>query len=179
MIFDKRLKPEMVVECPEGRRLEIQNVQLDVAGARLVATNGKCLLAVPVEIEEGDAPGPLPEAAFRESRKLGGRGKREARIECNGSAKIQTGASFPRPHFDVPEANRPQFPDWDACIPKPETQTMKLTLDAFMLADLVKAAGSENGFCTLHFAPGGKSGMRVQILKGPESLAVLMPISLG
>lgn len=72
-------------------------------GSRLLATNGKALVSIPVEREEGDVDGIVPGdalAAARKSKLLRNVGM--MRIELNGSAIVTSEAGGPRTEFPRP-----------------------------------------------------------------------------
>lgn len=88
------------------RRIQIAQPYLDVEAEALVATDSYVLAVVPVEIEEGDASGPVPTAALTEARKRTKGKNAHSQLTLNGRAEIDGGeVSFKRPEID-------KFIDW-------------------------------------------------------------------
>lgn len=144
---------------------------LDVAGSRLVATDGHKLVAIPVTIDDGDTSGPVTAEAIKAAIKAAGRNG-DAAIACKGSLAVQNGPTFPRP------GDLGQFPDFDRIIPK--EGTAQIGINAEYLAAIQKAAGSK--WIGLQFALNedgsiaGNSAVRVHC--GADVIAVVMPMRI-
>src|SRR5688500_20246250 len=73
------------------------HIEQDGGGkAVAVATDGRMLACVPVELEEGDTPGLVSTEALAQARKLARKGEM-ARLEAHGVPKLPKGAPYPRP----------------------------------------------------------------------------------
>lgn len=108
----RTFKIEKAALKPSGldQRSQIAQPYLDVEASALVASDSYVLAIVPVEIEEGDASGPVPTAALIEARKRTKRrkGQRQgvSQIALNGRAEVEDGeVSFKRPEIG-------KFIDW-------------------------------------------------------------------
>ena len=114
----------------------------DVNGsAKAVATDGRILAMVPVEVDPSDTLGVnvRPET-FKEARKANKKMKwPDSRIELNGRAKIQKQEG--EVSFDYIEGN---FPNFLQVIPKPAEKTIKVRFDVENLKRLWKALGGED-----------------------------------
>lgn len=130
-------------------RLERSSVPgADEGTGSLVATDGRMLAALPVELHDADADGAVTVEAFQAACKQGGMGRAWdlVRMEANGSLKLASGASFPRPEDQG-------YPEWRRILPNlPELgarDTVSVCLNPDLLAKL--AAAGAGGFCTLTF----------------------------
>lgn len=156
--------------------LDLQDKKHPVA----VATDGKVLAVVPVELEDGDEAGMIPIEALKEARRGAGRGD-TARIEVNGTLRAwgkKGPVTYERPD-DVP------FPDWRA-VTKHEAQTtdksLRVCLNAKLLLNLAQALGSDS--VELRFQPfdtdnGQVCPMDVRPVQGGvhDAHGVIMPIT--
>lgn len=142
----------------------------------VVATNGKALAVVPVELEDGDTDGHIPTAALAHYRKLSKKHHEEVSLKLNGTAHVHdyrdsVSASYPRPG-DL------RFPDWrdiredKKLFSTPVTVTIKL--DAALLHKLAQAVG--NDWVTLEIRS-NKDAVKVNGDRGAYGL--IMPICDG
>ena len=108
--------------------------------AKAVATNGRILAMVPVEIEEGDKVDVnVKREAFTAARKVGKALKNPAAlIELNGRATVKEPGGDRS--FDYIED---RFPNFLQVLPKAAEKTVKITLDIKLLTKLWKALGGE------------------------------------
>ncbi len=159
MRFDSKYVPELSASTDETRP-QLCHVELDVAGKRLLATDGHRLVVIPCEPEAGDVSGPITAVALTAARKHAKavakavpkyqRDKHDsrARIHANGSLAVgdesNPGPTFPRPTRDEYSA----YPPVDKVIPKNMTPgsdgTVTFGINARYLAELAKAMGAEN-----------------------------------
>jgi DNA polymerase III sliding clamp (beta) subunit (PCNA family) len=154
-------------------RAYLNAAHLDVAGSRLVATDGHKLVCVPVTIEEGDTSGPVTAEAIKAAIKAAGR-HCDAAIACNGSLAVQNGPSFPRPDPD----DIGKFPGFERIIPK--EGTAQIGINAEYLAAIQKAAGTKGiGLqFTLHADGSIDATSAVRVHCGAGVIAVVMPMRL-
>lgn len=103
------------------------------------STNGRTLLAVPVELEPGDEVGKVyPSNAFADAQKMAKASKApEVSIACNGVAKLPNGATY------APTGDR--FPDVESVIPSfgDASSVVELGINAALLAELCAGLGSD------------------------------------
>ena len=102
----------------------------------LIATNGKAIAVIPVEIGPDDVQGHIPIDGLKAARKsVRGKGG-QIEATANGAFTLPTGQSFPRP-------TGPTFPNWRQVIPAGSTYVFEIGLDAKLLLDLVQAMGGK------------------------------------
>ena len=134
MKIHKNHKVELV--CADKFRPVLQYPHLDVESKMLVATDGKAMICVPVETEEGEVSGPVSIEALDLSRKhpdvLG-----MSSIHCNGSCET-LGTKFPRPDVGT-------FPNWRQVVPKP-AKSIKVTWNKELLSNALKALGNADNY---------------------------------
>lgn len=144
----------------------------------LVATDGGMLAAVPVELDDHDAPGYVTIEAIKAARKAMPRG--HARVMANGAQVIPGGPTYGRPSIE--DVGR--FPDWRRVVPAmPDGAQPDIAINADLLAALQDAlhSGKKTPHVGLRFArnqdgtidPHG--AIRV-IGRDPAAIAVLMPV---
>lgn len=137
-------------------------------GSQLTATDGRRLVVIPVEREEGDTDGRISAAALAASRKLANRATGEACIKANSVQSLTDGSTLPRPTKE--ECG--QFPNWEQVIPHEEHPHF-ITLNAKFLWECVQAIGAE------HITLSIKDEVSPCIITSPDlpgAKAVLMPI---
>ena len=133
---------------------------------KLVSTNGKGLVAIPVELDPDDTPGLIPVDAIKAAR------KREAvshRLVCNGDVSIpETGVKYQRPED--------QYPDYKAVTPKRSGQ-ITFDLDAKLLEKICSAlkTGPRDEITRLMFTVKGP-GDPIRIDTDSGAYAVIMPL---
>lgn len=141
MKLPKNAKIEAVCSTDETREV-ITHPYLEIKDgtARVIATNGRAIVAIPVEVEDGEESGWVSIPALAAARKAcASRGpeKDMASVHCNGTCRTAT-ADFPRPFKD----DAMTFPNYRQCIPNEDQKgIMKLSFDVNLLAAVVKAAG--------------------------------------
>lgn len=158
MKFHKSVKIELAASTVATRRvitepyLEIdKHDQGEVATGRLIATNGRILAAVPVEIDEHDVAGHVSGVALKAARKLAGKHSK-AVISLKGKAELPNGVTMPR--GGACEEHPGTYPNWKQCVPSGDLHTFKISLNVKLLWELTQAIGSE-GPVVLSFNPNG------------------------
>jgi len=170
MHFNKSHDISGIIAKKDTRSI-LNAAHLDVANARLVATDGHKLVAIPVTIDDGDTSGPVTAEAIKAAIKAAGRNS-DAFIFCNVVLAVPNGPSFPRP------TDLGQFPDYEQIIPK--AGTAQIGINAEYLAAIQKAAGTKG--IGLQFALNedgtidGNSAVRVHA--GADVIAVVMPMRI-
>jgi len=153
-------KIESVIDRPEKHDLKrpTDHPYYDATKSRIIATNGKALVVVPVaslDDTQSDASGPIPVDALKAARKHGNR----QRLSLNGDARLLDGTSLPRP-----ESNG-TYPDVDSVIPPApeEGRVPDLCIDADLLYRLAQAIASDGkaGIVDLYFNSMDRAAMRI------------------
>lgn len=136
---------EQAVSKDETRR--IASAHLDVEGKRVLATDGRILASVPVEVTTFDRSGPVPAAALSAARK-GDVSARRRLIGC-GDALYRRGEDG---HFPPVRPVLPKFQRGDE-------GTVTVALDPRLLLALAQAIGvGTHGGVTLTFQPAPHAG---------------------
>ena len=134
---------------------------------KLVSTNGKGLVAIPVELDPDDTPGLIPVEAIKSAR------KREAshRLVCNGDISIpETGVKYQRPDE--------KYPDYKAVTPKGNGKHT-FSIDAKLLEKVcaVLKTGPKDEITGLLFTvTGPEDPIRIDTHSG--AYAVIMPLTI-
>jgi len=144
----------------------------DEGDPRIVACDGHRLVAVSVELDEGDVTGPVPRGAMKAAADKSVAGV--SMLSCGGT-DIRCDAAGVT--FDRPQGLDP-FPDWRAIVPKRKS-TVHVTLNAKLLREIGQSVGTE--IVTLHLVPDEGGNVVDQIRVEPaccdaKTIAVLMPI---
>ena len=155
MKMDARFKPELIVS-KDKQRVAIATCYLQ--GKFLLATDGRMLVKIPVEREEGDTDGPVTIEAIAAARKLG-RKLGLVVIACNDALVTPDGASFPR-NAAV------SYPQVEQAIPG-KRKEVKLGLNAALLKALADALGDD-----------GKTGVVLAYEVGADGTPGTTPISI-
>lgn len=159
-----KAKLENVCEkATKGARHYLTAPYLDVAKARLIATNGHALALHPVEIGDGDTTGHVPVDALKAARAK----RADGVIVLNGNATAG-GVQYPRPDLG-------QYPDVDRVIPaKPDTPPTVI-FDAELLLDLVRALTDKKPIVRVWVGKPGDA-LYIEAMHAPEGVVgVLMP----
>ena len=163
---------ELAASTEESRyTTPIKAVKLDVAGKRLMATDGRILAIVPAEVSEQDHDGLIPVDALKEARKMDKASKGITEIAVNGKFTVNAGNRHAE--FKLETGN---FPNADAVIPKfdgPPT----ITLDAELLLRLAKAIQTKGYSTNYAVALWVKDANSAILVKGEQdgAIGVLMP----
>lgn len=146
MRFDKRLKVHEVASKERGRyRMDLIRIERHDSGARLVATDGRMLAVVPVDLDDSDDSGTeyVTPLAVKEATKKRVGPSTEAEICLNGGIRVSTpDGVLALPPAD--EVDPKDFPDWSMVVPGGEV-TCRVAFNPAMLAKLAAAIGSTAG----------------------------------
>ena len=128
------------VLCKDATRHAITETYLDTENGcgSLIATNGKSIAVIPVELEEGDVAGYVATEGIKQARKADKRASFPS-LKLNGTLKLSNGVEMPR--TTLPTGT--QFPQWRQVIPKDEGYTVEFAFDAKLLYELAQAMGSD------------------------------------
>jgi hypothetical protein len=137
-------------------------------GDKLIATDGRRLVVLPVEREEGDSDGRVTEAALKAARKLT-RKNESAQIKANGSFVFTAGSTLPRPNED--ECGR--FPNWRQLIPAEGQHPHFVTVNAKFLWEIAQALGADSIKIAIKDE---LSPVLVTSAQAPGAIAVLAPV---
>ena len=143
----------------------------------MVASTGTILAVAPVTLDDDDVGGYLPHDAIKAARKT----IMAPVVKANGTVSVPvTGASYPRPFPDEPQA--PRYPDYRRVMPDAGSHTVTLGIDAELLMTLAKAISANGKFkpymVALKFAPnadGIVDGPISVSAKGSDAVGVIMP----
>ena len=172
MKIKKECKIELIASRDETRHV-LCNPYLQ--GSKLIATDGQRLVAIPVELEEGDSDGPIDCSAFKLSRKTSS-GEKLSKISANGCLKVQTKdgeITMPRKDF-----NGYSFPQWQKVLPNPDRGGIKIGLNAKFLYEIAQALGGDRVVIEILNAtsPIVVKGSGDHYIEG--SIGVLMPVRI-
>ena len=178
MKIQKQFKIEKVASRDEARPvLNSVHINADGENAFAVATDGKRLAVVPIDLDSGDLSGEnsprqvnMPLAAIKAARKFGGNGKSAPpiSIQLNGEARLLDGSTHPY--------ESGTYPNWKAVMPSPEAANLRVTINAKYLFELAEAIGSAESV-TLHIED-SISAIRVTG-EHQDAVGVLMPRRKG
>ena len=179
MRFDAKYKPEMVASADKDRHAITTPV---LEGKNIVATDGRRLIAVPIERDDGDVDGPIPGAVLEAARKAGKALGCHAVLAREKELEVVLGGGkFPRPE-------RTQFPDWTQLVPGKDRPEIVLSIDPELLCGLARAMGAygKGALITLRIAVDvvdGKAKALVQVVQveasGFTGVALIMPRRAG
>lgn len=140
MKIPSNYKPELCASRDETRPA-INGCQL--IGNRIVATDGRRLVSIPVETEDGDTDGKIPVNVLVSARAQAKRNKRrgdsgDASISANGKLKFKS-------EFGLIEVDRESvnYPNITQVIPK-TYGAHSISLNVELLYGVAKALGSDN-----------------------------------
>ena len=175
----RNTKIESAVDSKE-MRLHLTEPFLDVENKRLVATDGKILTAIKVEVEPDDVSGYISKDALVAARKIAKKYEEETiEIRANGSLELKNGDKFNRPDLGT-------FPNVDNILNNLETdpaKTIRLGINAKLLLDLAKSLANATQEVVLDLVVDENnavsSAINVSVAKqGSEDKAVIMPIRI-
>ena len=128
------------VLCKDATRHAITETYLDTENGcgSLIATNGKSLAVIPVELDEGDVAGYVATEGIKQARKADKRASFPS-LKLNGTLKLSNGVEMPR--TTLPTGT--EFPKWRQVIPKDEGYAVEFAFDAKLLYELAQAMGSD------------------------------------
>jgi len=144
MKIDKIYKLEKVASKDKTREA-INHICIDTeannASGMAIATNGRTLAIVPIELETTDDVEDkkemlLPVKAFTEARKIGGKVLPESNLKLNGKIELSTGETMP-----YPETTQ-HYPNYKQVIPDP-FHYGEVSFSPKLLWELCQAMGCE------------------------------------
>jgi hypothetical protein len=111
-------------------------------GGALWASNGKALVRLPVEEQEGDTEGWVPVSALKEARKLA-KQSFFASVHVNGAATLENGTAFPRPDR---ETMKGEWPNCERILEHERAKETRffVTIDPHELAAIASAMGADS-----------------------------------
>ena len=172
MKIKKECKIELIASRDETRHV-LCNPYLQ--GSKLIATDGQRLVAIPVELEEGDSDGPIDCSAFKLSRKTSS-GEKFSKISANGCLKVETKDG----EITMPRKNLEgySFPQWQKVLPNPDRGGIKIGLNAKFLYEIAQALGGDRVVIEILDAtsPIVVKGSNENYIEG--SIGVLMPVRI-
>lgn len=173
MKLPKNAKIEAVCADEKSNRPTIAHPYLEIkdGAARVIATDGRAIVAIPVEVEEGEESGWVSIPALAAARKASSRDG-VASVHCNGTCRTAT-ADFPRPFKDTAMT----FPNYRQVIPDGEQKgVFKLAFNVELLAAVVKAAGG-TGIVSVHQLADDPDAPMTLSIQGAKdgTVAVMMP----
>ena len=175
MKIDKKYKIEAAASDDAARYI-INSVRVEKAhtGALAIATDGKIMALVPVELEEGDKhEAIIPPKAFAAARKACGKHRVDACMQLNGSAKVSSAEG--EQSFGYIEGN---YPNWRQVLPSDYKNSLKVSLDAKLLLNLWKAIGGESASNNrINLEIDTKNDMNpIKVTTEGEGSGIIMPI---
>jgi hypothetical protein len=177
MKLPKVCKPELLVGTPDRPSIAHPYLEIEDGKGTLIAVNGRVLVALPVEVGEGDTTGYVSADALAKARRLAKRNP-EIDLACEKKAHpFPDGWIIPRPVPTLtPDQTPLTFPKWRQVVPsKDRPVTLRVTLNPRLLMDLALALGSGTSV-SLEFE-GVNDPVRVTGATG-EGFGVLMPLRL-
>ena len=172
MKIDKKFRPELVVSKGKSSNPLLTDPYLDVKEDRLVATDGHCMVVLPVETDKGERSRYLACNLIKAARSFG---DKSLPAEIEDQEVVEYGVLWPT-------AQERTFPDWKLLVPKFERGspgTITFALNPALLARMASAM-SVGGVClTLELGrpEGAPSPIIVQSLDpNAEELGLLMPM---
>lgn len=175
----------------EGQRYAMRYALLETGDKRLVATDGRRLVLLPVELDEHDTDGYVTnEALAAASKAKPPRGttahaQNERCLLANGSLKVPF-ANFEQPR---PDAGNHSFPNYKGALPEfkqGDAGTASITFNAQYLADIAECLSAEGDAVTITFKLGNRKEMLgkelpILVTYGKDrdaGFGVLMPITV-
>jgi hypothetical protein len=140
-------------------------------GPRAIATDGKILAVVPVELQHEDTGTRIAIKALKESRKAGGSKAEHAFVGLTETHSVATGAHYPVTQHRPPVMDR-IVPDENRA-----PAIAKIRLDASLLLRLAKALGSQNDRVCLEIS--GEADVVIVRPMGEncdEAFGLIMPV---
>ncbi len=137
-------------------------------GDKLIATDGRRLVVLPVEREEGDADGRVTEAALKAARRIA-RKNEPAQIKAGGCFAFADGSTLPRPS----EEDFGRFPNYKQVMPAEGQHPHFVTVNAKFIWEISQALGADSIKIAIKDEV---SPVLVTSQQAPGAIAVLMPI---
>jgi len=175
--------PEAKIELAastEESRYTLKAVKLDVAGKRIMATDGHILAIVPCEVGDKDKDALLSLDSIKQIRAMQKRAK-SVPVEVTTNGKATAVGAGETAEYELINGT---FPNVDAVIPKGGKYEGPCTvsLNAELLLRLAKALQPEvdkrNPPVVQLWIKDGNSGVLVKCDDNPEAIGVIMPYRL-
>jgi hypothetical protein len=136
MKLNPKLKVEKVVSKVSDTRQYLHQPHLDVANKCLVATNGKILVRIPVEVSPEDTSGPIPLEAIADART---RKMETAEIVSNGDVSLMAPGGELRATYTRPDPTG-KYPEYETVIPGADAEPVfSVALNSRLLWELTQA----------------------------------------
>jgi hypothetical protein len=180
MKLAKNAKIEAVCSDDDTRRpITAPYLEVNEGKGLLIATNGRAMAILPVEVGERDVTGYVSPQALVASRKLV-RGNGDIEVDCNEACTLKNGAAYPRPFAAPAGAGEDyvptRFPNWRQVLPdKDRVVKTRVAINPSLLMDLAKAMGSE-GSVVLEFGEDEKDIIR---LVSGDKVGLLIPMRVS
>ena len=166
------------VASTDATRQAIQEPWLDVKAKVIVATNGRALVKLPVEIDETDTDGPITRTALAAARKVGAKNEPASIVATAGALTCANGVTEKRPDVG-------KFPNWTQVMPR-DPGKIRLSFNAVTLFDMATAMGCSDVVLEFNDATSpikvlpsySKSAWSIPPAS-PEAVGVFMPIRLS
>jgi len=134
MHIERKFKIEKCVST-DPSRTNLQNIYISRRHA--LATNGRILAIVPVQVQEDDETGPLTPDALKHARKVSSKGLDSVQIVLNGAQVLPDGTIMNRPDGEKPPHTFRILRDAQS------NRKYRIGINADYLKDLADALGSE------------------------------------
>ena len=171
MKIAKRYRPE-IVASRDIDRASITDPYLDTKAERLVATDGRMLVAIPVETEKSERSRYLACSLLKAARNLG---DDEVPAEIEDQEIVEYGVLWPA-------AQERMFPDWQSVVPKMkhgDPGTVTVHLNPRLLKSLAEAMASGSAVALTFDAGQPATALVVRPLLDSDAFGVLMPMRQG
>lgn len=134
MKINKKCKIELIASKDETRSA-INDPYLD--GNLLVATDGRKMVVLTVELEEGDTDGYISKEALIQARKLAIKNNPSIISAKQESLRLANGTILQR-------KSDTQFPKWKQVIPEKNDNRKEISFNAKFLWEMAQSMGAEN-----------------------------------
>lgn len=177
MKIDKKYKIEEAASKDKTRfAINAVRIEKTETGALAIATDGRMMAIVPVELEGEDKTAVnLKCEALAVARKEASKNS-PCRIELNGAAKIS--GKHGEQTFPYVDAS---FPNWAQVIPKAYEKSIKIAFDAKLLLSLWKALGGEaaNSNKVIIEVCTSEENRPYLVTTDGDGRGILMPVRIG
>lgn len=192
MKIDRKYKPQYIISHDTSREvlsfLNVEKEHTGIDGACVVATDGRRLVVIPCELEEGDVPGMIRGDAVKIAgdqsfamettyRKGSRRKKRTATVSLKLESErliTDSTASFPRYSKEGKNNLQKTYPNSGEVVPLKTSMKIKLALNPTFLLELVQAMGGKGD--TVIIEAIDEINPLLISLPDEKSFGVLMPL---